>query len=339
MACSEESLTTALYETLDSVVAPAIRDAIITSALELSDRDRFPQQTEELRGFVLGPLRTALISAVGPELGDSITDELCRVLSPPPSSQRPGAFRGASSPSAGPSSYRSTPPGESSADADRLPRSSRSASYGGTLPSAEPMRASSRPPASGREEARGSGQRLARIRTTSAQESAESEPYRAQVSSPPSDSAQPVAPPASSLYPRGTAQALGVRGADSTRRLPFILVATVESHLVKQLAGWLDPRAAVIRVRSIMALLHDLENVEGAPAVIIVDCKSPSVRPTALAGLADELPPSVHVVLWGAPPELERQVVGISERARSWFVCAAHAEAKDVAERCAELVR
>jgi hypothetical protein len=147
-------------------------------------------------------------------------------------------------------------------------------------------------------------------------------------------------PPSSAPYPVGTADVLAVRGARtaSGRALPFVLVATQDTRLVQQLSAWLDPRAAVVRVRSLMHLIRDLEDAAGSPIVIILDCRQPSVRPPSLAAVAEELPRGVQVVMWGATPEMEHHMVMVSELARNWFVCSAHADPKDVAERCAELI-
>jgi hypothetical protein len=72
--------------------------------------------------------------------------------------------------------------------------------------------------------------------------------------------------------------------------------------------------------------------------VIVVDCRAPMIRPQALAGLCDELPESVRVVLWGPAPELVRVLRQISASTLDWTICTPEMTETDVAERCVEMV-
>jgi hypothetical protein len=351
----------AISETLDSVVAPGVRDAVIVEALTAARRDCMPSDSDAFYDFVQGPLRIALTRAVGGELGDSIADELARVAeiasSRPPVADsffgEPG-LEGPAAPNRSASAPRSVAPAPITQPPPRRGTTTEPTGYArnltdpprrmgtGTDPVPDPVRkglaSAEAPPAPGGE----AGARLGRLRSGEATLRSSEAPAEAMRSVSRPLSRATAKPPSSDAYPKGIAETIAVRGAESdrpNRKLPFVLVATLEPQLVRQLAAWLDPRAAVVRVRGPLALLHDLENSRDAPTVIIIDCRQPSVRPAALAGLVDDFPDTVRVVMWGASAEVERQVVSISERARGWFVCSAHAEPRDVAERCAQLVR
>lgn len=119
--------------------------------------------------------------------------------------------------------------------------------------------------------------------------------------------------------------------------LPHVLVMTRDTNLVERLGGWLERRAQVVGVHGVFPLLKDLEATAGLRTVIVLDCKNPSVRPTALAALADELG-DVQVVLWGAGERTERAVFSVSPRTRTWINVREDVPAREVAERCALLV-
>jgi hypothetical protein len=155
-------------------------------------------------------------------------------------------------------------------------------------------------------------------------------------------SSQMPRPPSSAELPRGTAATLGVRGAAPssapTRRLPRVLVATEDATLARKLSQWLDPHVAVARAKNLISLLQDVTEAGDSRVVIVLDCNQPSIRPIALAALAEDLPSNTEVVLWGATPDLEREILMISSRTGEWLACSADTSAKDVAGRCAQLV-
>ncbi|MFO7180559.1 MAG: hypothetical protein DIU78_017800, partial [Pseudomonadota bacterium] len=128
------------------------------------------------------------------------------------------------------------------------------------------------------------------------------------------------------------------RVVSTARRLPLVLVSTRDPELVQRFAAWLDPRAAVVRVSRLTDLLADLGESSQRRTLIVLDCREPLVRPQSLAGLAEELPAAVRVVLWGATRELERALFQISPATARWVVCSPEMTESDVAERCAEMV-
>src|SRR5687767_7080012 len=85
----EHLLSHAVRETLDAVVSPSVRDALLNEALLAARAAELPREPEEFRDFLEGPLRAALVRALGAELGDSVAVELERLAEV--ASSRPGA--------------------------------------------------------------------------------------------------------------------------------------------------------------------------------------------------------------------------------------------------------
>jgi len=320
----------AVREALDSVVAPNVRDALLQEALSGSLESELPTDPEQLRRFVAGPLKSSLVRVLGDELGESVVVELDRLaelvsVAPAERRTRSGGLR-----AVGPK-RRHTPPQRSSKSASLLRRSPtpRPAALR-TIPRSSP------PPGQHADEGVREIQRISQPALASAH--APTIPVGKRMHTAPSP---PAAPPASMDYPRGTAAAFGIGGSISgtpERQLPFVLVATLDLNLVRKLAAWLDPRAAVVRVRSAASLLHDLENAAHGRSVIVLDCVQPSIRPVALAALAEDLPANTKVVLWGATSEIEEHVRNVLPQDSRWISVSGTALAKDVAARCAELV-
>lgn len=152
-------------------------------------------------------------------------------------------------------------------------------------------------------------------------------------------------PPWSSAeYPSTMARSMGMAGAlpssrpGQQRSLPHVLVATRDPAMLRRITAWLDPRAAVMRVRSVIDLLHRIEDAAHARSVIVLDCRQPSMRPAALAALADELPVTTHVVLVAATPDLVRKLADIAPSTSGGLALSGTARPKEIAARCVELV-
>jgi hypothetical protein len=142
-------------------------------------------------------------------------------------------------------------------------------------------------------------------------------------------------------YPAGAAGKLGMAGAVDSQRTtgrPYVLVATSDETLVRRLTPWLDATAELVVLSSLSELVKDLEAFGKARIAIVIDCRRPSVRPTAIAALADELPDNVSVVLWGASPEQERGVLAVSPSVNRWIVLHGDTRPKELAARCADIV-
>ena len=383
----EPTLERRVRDTLDSVLSPNVREALLSDALAAGGEPCLPSDPERMRQFVLGPLREVLVRALGVQLGDSVACELDRMVdtveraqssrrphssqrrsatpprrrnSPPPRTAWPSSVpRGASAtlrsaaptpPAAPPvrsqrAARGNTPPtirpGRDTKTPQAVPPprpSIQSASSFDTDPGSSPLARGAAEPDSSRSidpptasDAFDTGYkspRLPHIPTLRAGK--------------PPQSSQVPRPPSSAELPRGTAATLGVRGASPSsspsRRLPTVLVATQDATLARKLSQWLDPHVAVARVQNLMSLLQDVTAAGEIRVVIVLDCNQPSIRPIALAAVADDLPSNAEVVLWGATPDLEREILMISSRTGEWLACSSETSAKDVAGRCAQLV-
>ena len=125
-----------------------------------------------------------------------------------------------------------------------------------------------------------------------------------------------------------------MRGGQGTAARVF--VASQSQSFVHGLAHFLEPET--IRIDDVMDLLHALNESRGYRTVIVLDCKRPSVRPVALAALAEELPANVQVVLWGAGSALRYQLAHLSPSASTWLNCSEDDDLQAVALRCEALV-
>src|SRR6187455_2551592 len=73
------NIVSAVKETLDSVVTPSVRDTILSRALAAMNKSEVPTEPRAFEAFLQGPLHDALVKALGPELGLSVSSELERI--------------------------------------------------------------------------------------------------------------------------------------------------------------------------------------------------------------------------------------------------------------------
>lgn len=142
--------------------------------------------------------------------------------------------------------------------------------------------------------------------------------------------------PSSQAYNRGTARALGMSIDSDTPALPKVFVASQSLTFVKGLEHFLEPPAA--RAEDVISLLAALNDLKDTPAVIVLDCRRPSIRPMALAILADELPVNVQVMLWGADASLRSQLEQLSPGVARWLSCEQCDDLQTVALKCSAFV-
>src|SRR5688572_26574308 len=74
------NITSAVRETLDSVVTPSVRNAILDRALRSARRAQLPTDPKELDAFLQGPLHDTLVTSLGQQLGESVAAELERIV-------------------------------------------------------------------------------------------------------------------------------------------------------------------------------------------------------------------------------------------------------------------
>jgi len=142
--------------------------------------------------------------------------------------------------------------------------------------------------------------------------------------------------PASQAYTRGTARALGMHTDFDAPSPPKVFVASQSLTFVKGLEHFLEPAAA--RAEDVISLLAALNDLKDTPAMIVLDCRRPSIRPMALAVLADELPANVQVMLWGADAELRYQLEQLSPGVARWLSCDQDDNLQTVAQKCSAFV-
>jgi hypothetical protein len=323
------NITSAVRETLDSVVTPSVRNAILDRALRAARCAQLPTDRRELDAFVQGPLHDTLVSSLGQQLGASVAAELERIVA--------AADR------------KETPPPRSKAETirpGRLPSKPKMSAVGRPSRSTMPSRDYSPDGATSRDKSAAERERRGMAPTLPATERVV--PPRKSSSpripgAPRTVTRSPHAPslPTSADYPRGTAEALGVYGTRSITPKasvrPVVLVASQDPDLVRCFQAWLELRATVEQVLGATALLARLPTVE-TRAVVVLDGKHPGIRPFTLAALAEEFPKGVDVVLWGVQMHVHARMCGISALAERWLVCGGNSTADEVVAECTRIL-
>jgi hypothetical protein len=342
------NIVSAVKETLDSVVTPSVRDTILARALAAVKRTELPTEPRAFEEFLQGPLSDALVKALGPELGLSVSSELERIAAlagreTKPRSQPPA--RRVTPDTVRPGRDRSLPAGSplGSVPAGSLPAGARKKLSRSTLPSPEIMPPGSTARTDERwveQERRGIAPTLPAGRRGAAAPGGRRESTRPSKGAPVRASGAPF--PVSNDYPRGVAQALGVFGTASVdprpSSRPTVLLASSDPELFRLFQAWLDMRAQVETAIGVTALLGRLAEVGGPRSVIVLDGKNPSIRPLTLAALADELPAGTTVILWGVQTHLHARMCSISAAAEKWMVYAGDATSNEIVAQCAKIV-
>ncbi|HVU00852.1 MAG TPA: hypothetical protein VHE30_03840 [Polyangiaceae bacterium] len=313
----------AVRETLDTLVAPKIRDALIHDALALGGLASLPTTRAAMRAFATGPLRKVTERALGAELAHSVADEILRVV--PPALPQRSLPKGKAS--------RSSPPPPLRRSATPSPGARRTQFGPGTNPRSQspdpgsfrpvPAPLSSRPdrafittPPRGMMDARSytPGPVSMERRTRGAMDEA--------TLPPPNSGAVPSRPRA---------------GTSTGPVAPNVVVATTDPALLDALTEWFADRAVVSRALDAAELVRLLDQAEDRRSIVIVDGKSPSVRPGALAVLLEAMP-RVEVVLCRAAPATEQVVLSASPATARWIVYREPASLDHVAAECVRLV-
>jgi len=320
------NIVSAVKETLDSVVTPSVRDTILARALAAVRRDEVPTEPRAFEEFLQGALHDALVKALGPELGLSVSSELERIAT-----------------LAGQTRARSEPPPRKAIETVRpgrersLPAASKKKSRS-TMPSPDIL-----PPGSVartderwvEHERRGIAPTMPATRRIG--------PAAATGDRGPSARPSLGSPlPVSNDYPRGVAKALGVIGTASVdprpSRRPIVLLASSDPELLRLFQAWLEMRAQVEPAVGVTALIGRLAEVGGPRSVIVLDGKNPSIRPLTLAALADELPAGTTVILWGVQTHLHARMCTIAAVAEKWPVFGGNTTTNEIVAECAKIV-
>jgi len=323
-----KNIASAVRETLDSVVSPSVRDAILMRALTAGRMTQVPNEASALGEFVQGPLHESLVQSLGPELGVSVTTELERILAlaKPEVVQKSRHARDETQPVRRPSTKLGA--------VDPTRRSSRS-----TMPSRELLPQGSAVSKDGR----WADAEFRVISPTMPAGRAAPESERStDPGSRPSTRRGTQGQPVSADYPAGTATALGVIGTasvdPSSGGRPLVYVVSTDPELLRVFRAWLDMRAKVEPVGSVRELVVKLGANEAVRVVVVLDGKNPAIRPLALAALAEELNERTQVLLWGVAPHLHAKMRNVSAVTEKWLVYGADATTNELVARCAKLV-
>jgi hypothetical protein len=298
----------AVRETLDTVVAPLVREALIHDALILAGLSAMPRDRTGMVSFATGALRTVTERALGYELAKSVADEIRRVVGPargsPPSPaadehrpSSPGRVMRSGSPGA-----RRAPAPQSGARRPAVPR-----------PLPDPM---TPVPVSRRRKTPLPGPATA---------VAESEPPT--VRAPPTTDAAFARAPSSHPAPP-------VSG--SAPRPVCVLVATGDPVVLDIISECFEHRASLHHVATLVDLIRAVDHAGGRRVLLVVDGKSPPVSPRSLAMVLEELP-HVAVVVCRAPRASLDGALSSSSAAASWFVYHELTPIEDVARECVRL--
>ncbi|HVR18890.1 MAG TPA: hypothetical protein VMS65_04325 [Polyangiaceae bacterium] len=320
-----KNIASAVKETLDSVVSPSVRDAILARALAAGRFTQLPNEAAALDEFVQGPLHDSLVQSLGPELGVSVTTELERIIA----IAAPHAARAARAEVESPEPEPARKPSTKFGAVGASRRASRT-----TMPSRVIMapvskdtqwadaehRAISPTQPAGRgseDEIVGEGRNRGSRRGAFGQ-------------------------PMSDDFPAGTASALGVIGTASVEPSsggrPLVYVASTDPELLRVFQAWLDMRANVEPVSGVRELVAKLGANEGSNIVVVLDGRNPAVRPLALAALAEEMSEHTQVLLWGVAPHLHARMRNVSVVTEKWLVYGADATTSELVARCAKIV-
>lgn len=298
-----------VHEALGSLAAPAVRESVIGAALRMATEDELPTSPQGFERFVRGSLRAAMLDAFGAEVTDSVSVELEHVVM---LSSRPVSSATTQHP---------TP---------RVPKPAQVPNGPQPLQAADSLEADEAPDLAPAHlgSVRWSGSPLSTARPKQSPDlrlaaAVENEGIASQR-------------PASQAYARGTARALGMPGGEEEAIKPRVFVISQSMTFVKGLEHFLEPTAA--RIDDVFGLLAAVNELDGARAVIVLDCKRPSIRPMALAILADELPRNVLVMLWGADRAMRLQLEQLSSGVARWHSCNESDDLQAVARHCSAAV-
>jgi hypothetical protein len=320
----------ALRETLDTVVTPIVRDALIHDALILSGKLALPTERAAMIEFAKGALRTVTERALGVELADSVAEEIARMTEatritsapPPPHMRRPTPQPRTARAVPG---HRRTP----------APSAKRTDTMPGHRPPTVPP---SQPEASDRHPTMTPVPRPLRR----GQPAPSLSPWPSGMGS---HIRRPVEPEASTpSSARDYAESTGISGsalvaprAADVREPPCVFVATEDASLFTTLAQWFAGRAVIVQVHGVLDLVRHLDAAHERRAIVVLDGRSPSIRPQALAVLIEELS-DVDVMMCRAAPATEEIVLAASQASARWLVYREPASLDHIAAECLRLV-
>jgi hypothetical protein len=344
-------------EPLDSVVSPLVRDALVHDALTMTGLKTPPLERVALNKFITGALRTVLERALGTELGNSVTEEMLRVLSttlpglqrprvntrvPRPRTSQPPARSNAptSTRTVPPVGARSSAPPAASARSSAPPAASARSSAPPKAVSAPPAGASSAPPPRAASAPPDSSPRSS---PTSSSSPRTPVPYGMRRPTPPPGmiDARGVPPSPGGSIPPLSGERRRSRGpalpSIAVPRSGLVIIASEDRAVFDALSARFDERARVRRVLSAADVVRTLDETGAGRKLVLLDAKAPSVRPAALAILLESMP-EVEVVVFRSAQSTEEAALAASVTTAKWIIYRDPASLEHVAAACLTLV-
>ncbi len=120
--------------------------------------------------------------------------------------------------------------------------------------------------------------------------------------------------------------------------LPRVLTASRNEQLTDALQRYLAGTASVVPVSDLASLLDALEEREDASALVLMDCKQPSVHLASIAAMRDDLPAGTTVLVWGPDESSWALLSPENTQTARWVRCAEEATPDDVGSLCSMLL-
>ncbi len=120
-------------------------------------------------------------------------------------------------------------------------------------------------------------------------------------------------------------------------QLPLLLMASSNPGSVDRLGHALRGVALLEPVRDALSVLEGFGREE--TALIVVDCRHPTIQAETLLALQPDIPEGSRVVLWGEAPGMEHQLTTLGGgMPDNWVLCGPDASDEDVADVCRVLL-
>jgi hypothetical protein len=319
----------AVRETLDAVVAPVVRDALIHDALDEAGLPEIPEDVPALRKFANGSLLLVAERALGAEFAESIADEIVHRVR---ADSDPASFEGPQR------SVRPDTPEPQSAPASGRMFPPSSGRGGSASPGASHSAA---PPSSGRRDSDNRGSSAAPGVAPPSSRRQDSDNRRSSVSPVASHG---VAPPSSgrqdsdaTAWPTGLGSYIRPNNPRAKTAITPARPIAIPPRETRAFSEWFGERAEVCRVRTATEVVRGLDGAQDRRRIVILDGKSPSIRPPTLAVLLED-EPDVEVVLCRVAEATELVVLSGHPSTRQWLVYREPASLDHVAAECARLV-
>ena len=112
-----------------------------------------------------------------------------------------------------------------------------------------------------------------------------------------------------------------------------MLVVTEDDFLFSTFSGWFGGRAETKRVDGPLDLVRQVDQARDARCLVVLDGRNPTIRPSALAVLLEDLP-AVEVIVCRAAAATMEMLLATSPAAARWAIYREPASLDHVAAEC-----